>query len=123
MAEGFSKLIFTNDNISSAGLYVNQSDKVSKNSVLAMKDYNIDISSHKPTQLSLEMIKNADYIVPMTENHKSALLSVGVSEDKILMFENEILDPYGMSLECYKHCAKQIKSNVDKIYGKLYGNN
>ena len=40
MAEGFSKLIFTNDNISSAGLYVNQSDKVSKNSVLAMKDYN-----------------------------------------------------------------------------------
>ena len=77
MAEGFSKLIFTNDNISSAGLYVNQSDKVSKNSVLAMKDYNIDISSHKPTQLSLEMINNADYIIPMTENHKSALLSVG----------------------------------------------
>lgn len=123
MAEGFSKLIFTNDNISSAGLNVNQSDKVSKNSVLAMKDYNIDISSHKPTQLSLEMINNADYIIPMTENHKSALLSVGVSEDKILMFENEILDPYGMSLESYKHCAKQIKSNVDKVYGKLYGNN
>lgn len=123
MAEGFAKKIFKNDNVLSAGLYVNSDDVVSQNSVDAMKSFSIDISNHIPTQITLKLVQESDYIVPMTLNHKTALLNSGVDENKIIMFNEQISDPYGQSLAVYKQCASQIKRNIELLYKRIYENN
>lgn len=123
MAEGFAKEIFKNDNVLSAGLYVNSGDMVSKNSVDAMLEYEIDISNHIPTQITLRLVQEADFIIPMTQSHKTALLRSGVDESKIIMFDEQISDPYGQSLEVYKQCAAQIKRNIELLFKRIYENN
>lgn len=119
MAEGLAKKLFPTQTFDSAGLFVNSSDSVSNNSVLALKDYGIDISTHKPTQLTIDMVNKFNYIIPMTSSHKQVLLANGVSADKILSFKDEISDPYGGSLEIYKNCAKQLKENIEYLIGEL----
>ncbi len=119
MAEGLAKKLFPAHSFSSAGLFVNTGDSVSENSIIAIKDYDIDISLHKPTQLTIEHIKNNDYIVPMTCSHKQVLLQSGVPSNKILIFSEEISDPFGGSLEVYKKCAEQLKYNIEKLIGEL----
>lgn len=119
MAEGFAKQIFTDAEVSSAGLFVNFGDCVSSNSVQAMKEYGIDISNHIPKQINMDMIEKVDYIIPMSNSHKQALIANGVDKNKILCFSESISDPYGQSLAVYKQCAKQIKENIEKLYGEL----
>ena len=104
MAEGIAKNLFKDIEFKSAGLYVNENDEVSKN-------------------LTFEMVNECDYIIPMTTSHKNHLLMLGVNEDKLLSFKDEIQDPYGASLEIYKQCAKQIKKNVEITIGELNDNN
>ena len=54
----------------------------------------------------------------MTFSHKQALLNLGLKEDKILMFSEEISDPFMCSDEVYLECANQIKQNLDKLFGE-----
>ncbi|MGN0173320.1 MAG: low molecular weight protein arginine phosphatase [Acutalibacteraceae bacterium] len=119
MAEGFAKQIFTDAEVSSAGLFVNFGDCVSSNSVQAMKEYGIDISNHTPKQINMDVIEKVDYIIPMSNSHKQTLIANGVDKNKILCFSESISDPYGQSLAVYKQCAKQIKENIEKLYGEL----
>lgn len=123
MAEGIAKSLFEDIEFKSAGLYVNENDEVSKNSVLALNEFGIDISSHTPTPLTIDMVKEYDYIIPMTTSHKNHLLMLGVNDEKILSFKDEIKDPFGGSLEIYKQCAKQIKENIDITIGELNDSN
>lgn len=123
MAEGFAKEVFINDNVKSAGLFVYNGDTTSKNSIEAMKDFDIDISNHIPTQITSELANEADYIIPMTETHKTALISIGVNTNKIVMLDEQISDPYGQALDVYKKCALQIKRNIKLLYEKVYENN
>ena len=119
MAEALAKILFPKYDFSSAGLYVNQNDSVSANAVLAIKNYGIDISEHKPTQLTVEKATEYDYIIPMTSSHKQVLLANGINPDKILMFKDEISDPFGGSLETYLFCAEQLKNNIKITIGEL----
>lgn len=119
MAEGLARKLFKNHEFSSAGLFVNPFNSVSANSVQAMIDYGIDISLHKPTQVTVNLSKNYDYIIPMTLSHKMNLVSLGVDQEKILMFKEEISDPYGGDLDVYKFCAKQLKENIIKLIGEF----
>ena len=60
MAEGLAKKMFPKYDFSSAGLFVNPTDSVSKNSVLAMKNYGIDITKHinKNTRFKTKIAPN-----------------------------------------------------------------
>lgn len=119
MAEGLAKNLFPKYSFSSAGLFANQNDFVSTNAVLAMKDYGIDITEHKPTQLTAKIAAEYDYIIPMTSSHKQVLLSSGINPDKILMFNEEISDPFGGDLEIYRICAKQLEENIKITIGEI----
>ncbi len=119
MAEGIAKKLFKEHQFSSAGLYANDGEKVSKNAVLALKELDIDISSNSAKSLSYELVDECDYIIPMTSSHKNQLLMLGVKSDKILCFKDEISDPFGASLDVYKECAKQIMKNIKVTIGEL----
>ncbi len=118
MAEHLAKNFYPHNEYSSAGIYANCSESASCGAINAMKHFDIDLSSHKSKALSPELIYEYDYIVPMTNSHKQALLSFGVDQKKILEFFDEISDPFMCDDEVYLNCANQIKQNLDKLFGE-----
>ena len=122
MAEGFFNNISSQKGIdasaSSAGISVFPMSCVSPFSVLAMNEYDIDISSHNPAQLNVEHIKNADLILTMTSN-QAAYLKMAYPENLNKIFSLaeytltlDISDPYGQGQDVYRKCAEEIRKAV-----------
>ena len=129
MAEGLAKHYLSADNSSnsiiSRGLAVTPGSALSTNSVLAMKEYDIDISCHIPTPISRNDINNADIVLTMTSSHSVFLKSVFPHYSDIIFSLSEYLgvdnisDPYGQDLDAYISCAAQIHEAIKKLIKKL----
>ena len=123
MAEGIfkeiTKNVLPNIEIKSAGLMANIGESVSENAVVACKEYNVDISTHKAKQITEELINSSDYFVCMTESHKQILINAGISEN--IIYTLNVSDPYGGSLEIYKKCCKEIYDKLLMLKEKLMG--
>ena len=102
-----------NINALSCGLFVDGS-AVSQNSVLAMNEIGIDISSHISKQITKADIENADRIICMSHSHKLSLESIGVTNAETL--GDGIFDPYGKDLDAYRLCRDQIIKEIDKLF-------
>lgn len=129
MAQGIAKNIAEqkgyNDEIISAGIMADVNSCVSEFSVMALESFDIDISSHKPTQLSINHIEEADIILTMTQSQKEFIIkSVPQFKDKIkslgeYSLHGDISDPYGLDFNTYKNCAYQIKEAVLNLYERI----
>ena len=98
--------------------FISEGDLVSENAVTVMNELGIDISNHKSRLINKDLIGCADKIYCMGESHKSALLSAGVSEQKLEILGGGIPDPFGQSTEVYRDCRDRITASID---GLLYG--
>lgn len=102
---------------SSAGLFAEVGASASRNSIDAVKRWNLDLTNHSSAQLTHDMLANADLVLTMTENHKSALppsrkvftLSEFAGE------QGDVGDPYGGDLTVYEDCVLQIKNLIEKM--------
>lgn len=129
MAEGFAKhyLIPKQDSnsVTSRGLMVASGSVVSPNSVLAMKEYGIDISSHIPTALCQNDIADADIVLTMTSSHCNFIKTAFPQYSDIIFSlseyvnTNDISDPYGQDLDVYMSCAAEIQEAVINLIKKL----
>lgn len=120
MAEGIFKELtksYPEISASSAGLMANAGECVSKNAVIACKEYNADISKHTAKQLTMEILNSSDYFVCMTDSHAQALINSGISENAI--YTLNVSDPYGGNLELYKECCKQIYDKLLLLSNEL----
>lgn len=114
MAEGYLKSLgIENITVKSKGLSANN-EKVSKNSVLSMKEINIDISSLFSEQLNLCDIAWADKIICMSESHKTVLCLYADSK-KVSVLGGGIPDPFGQDLSAYKKCLQYITDAIDNL--------
>jgi len=93
-----------------------------------MKEYGIDISSHKTKSLSKDFIDEADLILVMEKKHRERVrkLNPEAKEKTFLLKEFvddkenlEIRDPIGLSDEVYKKVAEEIKSALGKVLPKI----
>lgn len=113
MAEGYLKSLNINGlEVASRGLQAGGA--VSENSVAAMREAGIDISSHIPRNLTREEIENADIIVCMTATHKAILESAGVKAD-IRVLGSGISDPFGGDIDSYIAARNDIMSEIDRM--------
>ena len=129
MAQGIAQNIAFQKNfdykITSAGIMVDSKSGVSVFSAMALKDFNIDISSHKPIQLTFNHLKDADIALTMTKSQKELLINAAPQfKDKIkslgeYSFQGDIADPYGCDFSTYKNCALQIKEAVQNLYERI----
>lgn len=87
---------------------------VSDNSVNAMREIGVDISSHISKRFTFDDL-NADMIICMTASHRSALLSVGADPDKTTVLGGGISDPFGGDIHIYRLCRDEIISAVDSL--------
>ncbi len=128
MAEGYFKNLCKNANkkditISSAGLFANEDFMPSQQSVQVMQNYEIDIRDYKSTQLSMDLIKNADLIITMTDGHKNQILQYSPeSEEKIHLLleyankQTNVADPFGGTFEIYNVCFNEMKEALDNLF-------
>ena len=115
MAEGYlSSKNSENLTVSSAG-FISEGEKASKNAVAVMKEIGIDISAHRSRLINADML-SADRIFCMSESHRQALLSFGVSENKISVLSGGIPDPFGQDINAYRVCRDRIVAAIDKEF-------
>ena len=115
--------------ISSCGTYAITGDKSTNNAILAMKEYDVDLNNHRATNINDIDIENYDLVLCMTTTHKRTVQELYPKlKDKIYTLKEyvnnnieykDIDDPWGLNLEVYKSCAKEIVENVDKLIKKL----
>lgn len=113
MAEGYLKQKdIKGCEILSRGLAVCE-PAASEHSIAVMKEVGIDISSHKPKQLTYRDLENVTAIVCMSSSHADMLESLGF--DKLKMQVLGVTDPYGQGVDEYRACRDEIFCSVDEL--------
>lgn len=108
----------------SRGLYA-EGGAASENAIRAMEKMGIDISSHLSKQLTRDDVEEADLVLTMTKNHKTAILSV-MPEAKEKVFTlgeyadgDDVSDPFGKNAEAYEQCAEQLRIYIERTIEKI----
>ena len=96
----------------SAGLLAEQGG-ANPNAIAALEAYGLDLSRHKATQLTKELLQWADRIYTMTEQQAQLLRGIAPNKEIRPLSPDGIPDPYGGSRALYKICAEKIKAAID----------
>ncbi len=110
----------------SAGVGAMDGQAPSGNAVRALRELGIDISAHRSRMLTGRMVEEADYILGMTHSHLDSitLLYPHAAEKTFLLrefddtldiFEKDISDPIGGSLDVYLGCRDQIEQGIASL--------
>ena len=90
-------------------------DPINENSVKALAKIDIKNIDYTSKKLNFYMVDEADFIVVMTNEHKSSLITAGVEETKILVLGNGISDPFGGDEDIYFSCLKDIENGIENL--------
>lgn len=74
MAEGLARELFGEGvQISSAGMEAWEGEKASAQALQVLKERDIDLSNHRSRRISVELMTEADWIIPMTQAQEENL--------------------------------------------------
>ncbi len=135
MAEGMMKKKIKENNIKaqvfSCGIYAQTGEEPTNHAVEVMKQYNVDITAHRATNIRDSKIKEMDVILCATNSHKQNVkyLYPELKEKIYTMKEYaglakngkdlDIQDPWGYDRNVYQHCAEEIQESLEKIIEKI----
>ena len=148
MAEGIFKKMLkerkednSSFNILSAGISALPGISPTPEAIKVMFEQGIDISQHHTQELREELIKKADLILVMANEHKeyiykefpfaqnkTFLLKKFTLNNKTESNQNnernyEIIDPIGRKIEFYRIIARELEENLEKILDKILEEN
>ncbi len=105
----------------SAGLFTEDGMPASENAVIAAKELGADISCHRSRYLTMEMGKNAKYLVCMTGSHYDMVRArcPGCEDKLFMLLPEDVSDPFGGNLETYRKAAGEIDQGVKSIIKRL----
>lgn len=112
-------------NIKSCGIFALNNQPASNNVIKIIKNFNIDIKKHKSQIISLELIKNSNYIFALDNFVFQYINNTFIDHipQNISCISNlNISDPYGTSLENYKLCYDNIKKCLENILDRIIKN-
>ena len=108
----------------SAGVAARGGERVSENSVIALKKVGIDLSQHNSQPLTHELINGALAIFCMTESHRAMIeLNFEPPPEHVYLFREfmpppasaEIADPFGGSLKLYETCRDEMVEAIPSL--------
>jgi len=119
--------------VSSSGIAAFEGDFASDNAIRVMKDYNIDISTHRAKRINKNIIQDADLILTMTKSHKDYILhQFPDTKGRVFVlgefslngtdFNVDIQDPFGRDEEIYRKVAEEINVQLQKVLERLENN-
>ena len=115
------------DKVFSCGIFAENGDYATYNSIAVLEEYDVDLTKHRATNIRESKIKEMDLILCMTKSHKNSVIQMHpeLKEKTFLLkeyinikekIENiEILDPWGYDIEIYKNCAKEIYNAIEEL--------
>ena len=105
----------------SAGIFANGGEKASDNAIAACREKGIDISGHKASRLTLDMLDESDVIVPLAASHEQILKTATGDKyaDKICFIPPGVSDPFGGDIAVYRKCLGEIEVLCRKVMGKI----
>lgn len=130
MAEALAKKVIAEASLDidilSRGISVYFSSEASKHAQEVMKEYSIDLTSHRSKQIEEKDLENTDIILTMTYGHKKHItLNFPKYKEKIFTLKEfvedfgDVEDPFGGELEEYKSCAEALYILVNKAIKKM----
>lgn len=118
-----------NVQVYSCGIWAQDGDIATYEGRTVMKNYGIDLSSHRATNIKKSNIEDMDVILCATMNHKLNVIAMYPElKDKIFTMKEyalypnndlDIKDPWGYGLDVYKKCAEEIEECIEKILEKI----
>lgn len=109
-------------NVSSAGIKANEGAPISEYSVRAMASRGIkEIPSHSARQLTKEIFKKADLIIPLSMYLESDVEDMFGEDKKIVGFGSKlpgtenIKDPYGQTFFEYDEACGKIETGLPQV--------
>lgn len=133
MAEALARRMFADAglkkiSVASCGTAVSPMYKVPPVVVSLMAEEGIDITGHRPDQMTESHIKESDLVLVMDQYHKQyiATVSPGGQSKAFLLKEYigetgalDIPDPIGHSDEVYRKTRDELKKCIVKLVSKL----
>jgi protein-tyrosine phosphatase len=110
--------------VASAGVAARVGERVSENSVIALKKAGIDISQSRSRPLTPELITSASLILCMTESHRATIqLNFDPVPRHVYLFrefmprgaDKEIGDPYGGPLKIYETARDEMVEAIPSL--------
>ncbi|MBD7938731.1 MULTISPECIES: low molecular weight protein arginine phosphatase [Cytobacillus] len=124
MAEAILRHINIPDvKVKSAGIYASQGGPASAYTSQVLEEEGISIN-HQSAQLNEELIQWATHILVMTNGHKQAILShFPYAKGKVFLIkefafdgkQEDIIDPFGGTLQQYKATYNELHGSIKKI--------
>ena len=109
----------------SCGVYAENGDIPTYEGIEVMKEYGIDLKSHRATNIRNSNIKDMDIILCATSSHKNNVISMYPElKEKIYTMKEyvgypkndiDIKDPWGYGIEVYRKCVAEIEDCINKI--------
>jgi protein-tyrosine-phosphatase len=112
----------------SAGVAARPGERVSENSVIALKKVGIDIAGHRARALTQEMLNAALMVLCMTESHRSLIeLQASPVPPRLHLFREflpgegnrEIADPFGGPLKLYELSRDEMVDAIPSLIAHL----
>jgi len=101
--------------IRSVGVMASEGSRAAPEAIQVCRELGVDISGHQAGLLTVEQLKQADYVFVMDRSHYHRVVSLepeAADRSALLAGQDEIRDPIGMPLEVYRRSAAQIKQAV-----------
>ena len=118
-----------NIEVYSCGIWAQNGDIPTYEGKQVMKEYDIDISTHRATNIRNSNIAEMDVILCATNNHKRCVIEMYPElEEKVFTmkeyagypsYDLDIKDPWGYGIDVYKECAKEIEECIEKMLEKI----
>ena len=113
----------------SCGIYAINGDVPTYEGIEVMKEYGINLNSHRATNIKNSNIKDMDIILCSTSSHKNNVMAMYPElKEKIYTIKEyagypkndiDIKDPWGYGIEVYRKCAKEIEECTNKIIDSI----
>jgi protein-tyrosine-phosphatase len=112
----------------SAGIVARDGDRVSENSVLALRKAGIDIAGHRSRAVTQELLDQALIVLCMTESHRVSIrLQAEPVPARLHLFREfmpepasrEIADPFGGNLKTYEQCRDEMVEAIPALVTHL----
>lgn len=120
-----------NIEIYSCGIFAEDGDNATYNAIEAAKEYGVDLSNHKATNIKNSKIGEMDLILCATMSHKYAVLQMYPNlkektytikeyvNDEANLKDLDIKDPWGYDIEIYRFCIGEIDKCLNKLIEKI----
>lgn len=128
LAQGLASKVFADWDveIQSAGLHAWEGERASPHVLQILREKGINLQEHQSRRLLQEWMEEVDWVIPMTKDQEKALWqSFPQYKDKIRRLgswggrEEEVVDPFGGSLEVYRKSAELIETLLYEMKNEL----